>query len=349
MTNNTKPCALLINDVHVSKDNILEFNKNLDEALSVCKSNGIRTLVIGGDLWQSRSSQTLNTLLAVRNALIEAHNNNIEVVIAEGNHCKVDQESILGYGHVFDQYPGIRVVDTFTALKFGKVNLYVMSYFPESGSFQNKLNELLNSIIFSDNNVYILYIHEGINGALSVSSDDELPAKIFQDFDKVLVGHYHNRCVIKNTNIEYIGSSRQHNFGEDEEKGYTILYEDGNTEFIKNEVNIRYKVIEINAKKINDDLIDRLAIIKEDTRYRIKTKINCTGVDAKKIDRNKLIEAGVSKVEIFADEVLTDQCRSASLETKFDKAGIKKEYTSFCNQKEVADVNLGLKYLDKIC
>lgn len=44
---------------------------------------------------------------------------------------------------------------------------------------------------------------------------------------------------IKGTVIEYIGSSRQHNFGEDEDKGYTLLYSDGSYEFIKNHVNIR--------------------------------------------------------------------------------------------------------------
>ena len=53
----------------------------------------------------------------------------------------------------------------------------------------------------------ILYIHEGINGALSTPNEKELPTNIFSDFDTVLVGHYHNRCIIKGTNIEYIGSS----------------------------------------------------------------------------------------------------------------------------------------------
>ena len=31
------PCALLINDIHASKDNIAEFRKNWDEALELCK------------------------------------------------------------------------------------------------------------------------------------------------------------------------------------------------------------------------------------------------------------------------------------------------------------------------
>lgn len=109
-----------------------------------------------------------------------------------------------------------------------------MAYFPEDGSFTERLQEIIdNELSISHTRQNILYIHEGINGALSQPSDKELPAKIFEPFDKILVGHYHNRTKIKNTNIEYIGSSRQHNFGEDEEKGYTILYSDGSHKFVK--------------------------------------------------------------------------------------------------------------------
>ena len=105
------PYALLMNDVHVSKDNIPEFQKNWGEALDICVERGIKELVIGGDLWQSRAAQTLSTLMAVRNALITSESKNIMVTIAEGNHCKVDQEALEGYGHVFAGYPMVDVVD----------------------------------------------------------------------------------------------------------------------------------------------------------------------------------------------------------------------------------------------
>ena len=35
------PSALLLNDIHVSKDNIPEFQKNWDEALYICDQYGI--------------------------------------------------------------------------------------------------------------------------------------------------------------------------------------------------------------------------------------------------------------------------------------------------------------------
>ena len=41
------PSALLLNDIHVSKDNIPEFQKNWDEALYICDQYGIEDMIIG--------------------------------------------------------------------------------------------------------------------------------------------------------------------------------------------------------------------------------------------------------------------------------------------------------------
>lgn len=342
------PSVLLLNDIHVSKDNIPEFQKNWDEAISICKEKGVLDMVIGGDLWLSRSAQTLSTLLAVRQAIIKATNAGITLLIAEGNHDLVDQESLLGYSHIFSEYPHVYVVDDYDILDLSKQTvLYVMSYFPENGSFTQRLKELVkNKVDYSKRN--ILYIHEGINGALAVAREDELPTNIFNDFDRVLVGHYHNRCVIKNTNIEYIGSSRQHNFGEDEEKGYTLLYNDGSYEFIKNQVNTRYKVVDVTADQINDDLFKLLDNIKADGRYKVKVRVSCNSREASSIDKLKLTDAGAAKVELVTEDMTITENVNHALDKKFDKSGIKQEYAVFCSDKGITDVEMGLQYLDKI-
>lgn len=64
--------ALLINDIHVNKDNISDFNQNWDEMLTICKRENIADIVVGGDMFTSRASQTLATLLAVKHALDKA-------------------------------------------------------------------------------------------------------------------------------------------------------------------------------------------------------------------------------------------------------------------------------------
>ena len=338
---------MLINDIHASKDNIPEFHANWDEAVNLCIERNVPEIIVGGDLWLSRSSQTLSTLLAVRQAIIKATNLGIDITLAEGNHDKVDQESLLGYSHIFSEYPYVSVIDDYTALDYGtNLTLYIMSYFPEDGSFEERLEYIVNND-FDSSRHNVLYIHEGINGALATANDKELPSKIFKDFDSVLVGHYHDRCKIKGTNIEYIGSSRQHNFGEDEEKGYTILFEDGSYEFVKNQANTRYKVMDLNIADVNSELLEEISELKESGKYKIKARINCDTTEVSNIDKQKLIEAGATKVEIVTERVEIAEFDSHSLEQKFEKSGIKQEYIGFCSGKEISS-EMGLKYLDKI-
>lgn len=336
------PVALLINDIHVSKDNISDFQLNWDEALNLCKKHKIPEIVVGGDLWQSRSAQTLPVLMAVRQAILKATNDSIEVVIAEGNHDLIDQESYLGYSHIFSHYSLVDVIDDYTIEDITEdVTFAVMSYFPENGGFVNHLNELRSQIEPQNT---ILYIHEGIRGALAQSTDKELPAHIFEDFQKVLVGHYHDRCKV-GKNIEYIGASRQHNFGEDEEKGYTILYSDGSTEFVKNEVNTRYSTLVVTSDNI-EAAKDKIQQLKKEGK-KVRVQVACDSNEAAVVDKKALVELGATKVEIKTESTNIESA-SQTLETKYDKTGIKQEYTTFCEKKEISDVETGLKYLDKI-
>lgn len=336
------PIALLINDIHVNKDNIAEFQLNWDEAIDVCKQRGISEIIVGGDLWTNRAAQTLSILMAVRSAIIKATSNGIDVVLAEGNHDLVDQESMLGYSHIFSEYPGVTVIDDFIIEDIGEnLSLVVMSYFPENGSFLSRLDEVKSTVSPANT---ILYIHEGINGALTTSTSDELPAEGFKEFKKVLVGHYHNRTQV-GKNIFYIGASRQHNFGEDEDKGYTVLYYDGDTEFVKNQVNTRYATVEVELDSINDAKEQIAALIKEGKK--VKVKVECNSDETTTIDRQSFIDMGVSKIEVNTSSVSVASA-TQTLETKYDKAGIKQEYTIFCQKKEISDVATGLKYLDKI-
>lgn len=335
---------LLINDIHLSKDNIPEFHKNWDEALRICKERGIDTIVIGGDLWQSRAGQTLNVLMAAREAILKAKQNGIYVIIEPGNHCKVDPESLLSYNHIFSEYPNVDVIDDYACYDVSEdVVLWLISYFPENGSFTDKLEQVIAKLPADKTN--ILYCHEGINGALSTVSDKELPTNIFKAFDKVLVGHYHNRTIIANGLIEYIGSSRQHNFGEDEKKGYTILNSDGSTEFIQNTVNVQFKTIELTA----DNLEDAKELLQQscDGRTKVRLKISCTSDQAASIDKNTLLELGATKIEVET-EVSMSHAKVQDLNAKFNKEGLKDEYTRFCIQKDIDNVEMGLQYLDKI-
>ena len=344
------PCLLLLNDIHISKDNIPAFKANWQEAIDICRKMDVKEIAIGGDLFFSRAAQTLDVLLAVHDALLTAAEHGIHVTIAEGNHDKVNQENERGYCHVFDQHSNVLVCDEYVSLPLGddcRFVLHMMGYFPEDGSFCTRLDRLKEEAL-DPKRLNFLYIHEGINGALAQPNDKELPAKIFEDFDKVFVGHYHNRTIIDKTRIEYIGSSRQHNFGEDEEKGYTVIYTDGSHEFIKNKVNTRYRVIDVSAERAGLHLMDELREIDADGRYKVKVRVHAPQASMKSVDKAALLDAGATKVELIADDEEMLEVAASSLFEKFDSHRIRETYEEFCREKQIDDVAIGLEYLSKI-
>lgn len=344
------PCLLLLNDIHISKDNIPAFKANWQEAIDICRKMDVKEIAIGGDLFFSRAAQTLDVLLAVHDALLTAAEHGIHVTIAEGNHDKVNQENERGYCHVFDQHSNVLVCDEYVSLPLGdncRFVLHMMGYFPEDGSFCTRLDRLKEEAL-DPKRLNFLYIHEGINGALAQPNDKELPAKIFEKFDKVFVGHYHNRTIIDKTRIEYIGSSRQHNFGEDEEKGYTVIYTDGSHEFIKNKVNTRYRVIDVSAERAGLHLMDELREIDADGRYKVKVRVHAPQAAMKSVDKAALLDAGATKVELIADDEEMLEVAASSLFEKFDSHRIRETYEEFCREKQIDDVAIGLEYLSKI-
>lgn len=334
-----------MNDLHISKDNIVEFQKNWGEALELCKKFKIEDICIGGDVFTARAAQTLSVLLAIKKCFLKAYNDGIYLTVAEGNHDLVNQELIEGYNSLFSPYPGVDVVGDYKVLQWEDCDyaLAMMAYFPERGSFEKRLSELKDKL--SHDNIKlsdtILYIHEEIDGCLgNFHSDSSCPQDWFDGFKSVLVGHIHNRVSLRGTHIEYIGSSRQNNFGEDEEKGYTILYDDGSYEFVKNEVNTRYKNINVDFSDI--DSIE----VENDKRYKIKVKVHCTDAQSKLVDKKAMLEYA-NKVELVTEKTKAVTVNESGINVKFDKNGIKSEYVDFCAEKGI-DSRLGIEYLNKI-
>ena len=343
--------ALLFNDIHASRDNLNEFEKNWDEMLSVCKENGIKHVIIGGDLFQSRASQTLDTLLAVRASIRKAVAMGIKIVLIAGNHDKTDQERYESFNNILEIEKGALCLSpditknylTFHT-KSGQPGVFwMLDYYPESGTALDKIKQISDQVKAGDWNV--LYCHQGISGALSKPSDKELPVSAFEKFDLVLVGHYHDRCHIKGTNIYYIGASRQHTYGEDEEKGYTI-FSDGITKFVKNLVNIRFATVECNLKDVESfTAASRNRKLLDDPLYRVRLRVHAEPDET--VDKDKYLAMGYNKVEVVDESIQANQTTEQSLETKYDKGEIKKEYAQFCINEGV-DPELGMTYLEKI-
>lgn len=336
-----KAFALLVNDLHINKDNISEFVVNFEEVCSVCEDRNIDKILIGGDLFTTRSSQALASMLTVYNCLQNAgRDKGLEIHIVNGNHDKPDLSSVNGWCNLFAHLPKVHVYDTGVTFQMSSQEMLMMlPYFPEDDKMQDVVRQCLEETSTPEHTT--LYLHSGIHGALGdFDVPHELPTELLTPFKQVLVAHYHNRTTIKNTNIHYIGSSRAHNFGEDEEKGYTIIYTDGSTEFIKNEVNVRYVTEELAIGDLKDWKN------RYDARYKVRLKIRCTAAEADIVDREELISRGAHKIE-FVTERLKAVEQPINIEESFDTNDLQQEYSKFCKDKKISS-KLGIEYLNKI-
>lgn len=344
---------LLSNDWHVEPGNIKDFNLNWDEMLEQCEANDVKTAVIGGDMFTSRSSQTLDVLMAVKYALLRAASFGIDVYIALGNHDLLDQEATYGYPSLYDAMDNVVIINDKPAImpidSHGELNLVVMRYWKEADTFLDKLDDLDYMLekkgIRREN--CILYVHEGIAGGLGdFVASGEIEPKVFKGFRNVLAAHYHFVKKIKGTNVEYIGSSRQKSHGEEGPQGYTLLFSDGSYSFIENDVNTRYITFEFSYDDLNDDWLDKIRDYHDDD-YKVRVKLKCTESQVKTIDKDALFDAGVTKLEVETEETVKEKVTDEDLGKKFDARGIRDEYESYCDEKNVSST-LGMKYLNMI-
>lgn len=342
------PFGILINDWHIGKDTVQQSIENWDDMLNYCEEFNVGRVFVGGDVFLSRVAQNLNVLLAVQQCFKKTTQKGIELIVAPGNHDKVSLEDTRSYCYVFSDMCGLHIVDEYEKFCNGDVDLHIMPYFPENGSFKKRLKDVVKEL--DEDVINLLYIHEGINGGLGRSDETnnkELPTHIFEDFDDVFVAHYHNRAEIGN-NIHYIGSSRQHNFGEDINKGYTIVFEDGTFDFLPNRVNLKYITIKVDFEDINESLFHEIKIAKDDG-CRVRVIVCCKSSQKKLINKNEIKDAGAAKVEIEEELAKDKKTTSKAGYVKFtSKKNIETAYKTFADDKNLEDPELGLRYIDKI-
>ena len=118
---------------------------------------------------------------------------------------------------------------------------------------------------------------------------------MFKQFDLVVVGHYHDRQLIGDR-VHYIGSSHQANFGEDEAKGFGIVWSDCTIEYEQTQFP-KYVKTYLDAKDKHGlrDILEMVNDEDKDTIYTNKHRVIITGNkdDVEAFDTTALRMAGI--------------------------------------------------------
>jgi len=197
----------------------------------------------------------------------------------------------------------------------------------------------------------ILLTHTVFNG--SVNNDhsvmeSKINYELVKYFNLVLSGHYHDHHqVYKNT--FHLPSIQQNNFGENREKGFTILYSDLTFEIVDS-VFKEYVTVEYDCGMGacgNEKLLKRLhQAVKDDVEKGKYVRLRLKGDETllKSLNVTDLKEIGI-KVEKKPNEI---NCNVATNEIiTIDNKSMVDKFKEFC-ENETLDYEVGVNYLNQI-
>lgn len=351
-----KPLVIMITDTHLKEENIQTVVDAFSEAMVEALSRDMTTVYCLGDVFESRKGQLSKLLSAFEDVLDLYQDNGVTLVSCVGNHDKTDYSHIYSFLSPFRHHPAFHLVSVYETFQIDENTTFsLLSFFDDVLYLQyiTKLKEQLAQE--SPGKRHLLGTHIGISGVRMHSGEEfkseKINKEIFSFFDSVYVGHFHDAGQYFN-NVNYIGSAFQHNYGEDMDKGLSLINsysKDGKDDFYCERILLpsapKYRKIEIAVNDITEKEIANLTTLKQDYfNDHIRVVLVGTEAEIKSFDKSSLMSVGID-VKVKTNKI--DRLEVESNVHMFDNENIKSQFNIFC-EKLSLDLVKGKSYLDKI-
>ena len=351
------PIFILLNDIHIDKSNGELVKDIFRQVIDIAVQKDISYIIIGGDVFTNRSGQPLDCLNTFQDILDMTAEKDIIINVIPGNHDKTDADDERSY---VDVYRGNRL---FTIIREGCSKIIggcPVAFVPYFGDEKwkkefNKARGITEDQYqegdIDGNTPAFLITHIAIDGVRNNDGSEvfnDLKPGMFDLYTKVFVGHYHNASKI-GKNVYYTGSAYQKDFGENiTDKGCTIVYDDGNFEFVPLKFPKYIKhIINVNDSETLRNLIEKY----EGEEYNhIRFIIRGRKVDASKIDINGIESKGIQcQFESVEEKEAIDNSVDADA-LNYDKRSVTKDFIKFCSENNIkgAHMKYGLSLIKNL-
>jgi len=340
--------GIFITDTHLSPVTF-DINQSIFQQVRK-KANelGLQKVYHGGDIFDNRKAQPLSVLKMFEKILDDFYDDNIDLVAIPGNHDKNDYKSEDSYLDPFKHHPAFKLITKIGAEALNnKFDLILLPYFSESDTYMTYFAEA--DKILKGSKKYFLLTHIAVNGVKNNDGskvDNNIKKELFAKYKNVLIGHYHNQSVICN-NITYIGSAYQHNFGEDNKKGFYVIEDDGELTFIK-AIFPEYKKVIIELATTTPMMAEKLINEHKSNIDRMRFVFRGTYEQVNSIDKNLYTKNGI---DVKFESAELQQGVEEAIDNKFvtfDKSSIESEFKTFCKKNEIKKIEVGEKYIKQI-
>jgi DNA repair exonuclease SbcCD nuclease subunit len=333
----------LFTDLHITLYNEKEVLYIIRQIIDVCNVKHIKQAICIGDVFESRKSQPLLCLKTFEKILIMFNEAKIHLICLSGNHDKTNYQSEDSFLDPFQNWPNFKLIRKYEFIDDNYGRFHFIPYFDEETTYLSYLNRV---DYLKDGKNY-LFTHIGIDGVINNDGNNVYnPVKkdLFKGFDKVFIGHFHNQSKV-GKNIFYIGSIMPKDFGEDNNKGCSILNGDGSHEHITLSFK-KYEKVVVNVDNFTKDkeqeLLKKYSNHNDNIRFEFigdpskiksldKMKFETVGIDV--VTKNKEVEETVNVAE--HDKFVTFD----------DKMILEQEFPEFCEKNELTDIEIGTNYL----
>ena len=264
---------ILFSDLHLKPESEqVALGEVLPGIRAACRRHDDKVVGFLGDWWHLRYAVDVRLQNAVRDELLRWQQDGIELIVLVGNHDQVD---VAGRNamEVFGDLPHVTVV---SEPRWRDDGLWI--------PYRVRRQDIVAALLLPKPRASIpsvLFMHHGVRGAMmnsQVADTEGLELDLFQNFDTILCGHYHQRQQV-GTKLHYVGSPWQTKADEiGQSKGYAV-WNGGVLHYYDAAWGPRhYKVVVGSADQVVDLSMVRAC-------DKVKIEITDAGVDAEKIAR----------------------------------------------------------------
>ena len=337
-----KVIAVISTDWHLKSGNMREIMDLVSQQVEVARTHGCDSLFCLGDVFDSRVSQreeVLNTFTDILDMLDE---NGMRLYCIPGNHDKTDYTGDRSFLSPFAYHPALVLFEIPTFYILGGLPLFFMPFY-DTDVWMPRLSESWGSV----RGASILMSHVAVNG--SVNNDGSTvesritPTFLKERFRRVYLGHYHNAQEVAE-GIIHLPSIQQNNFGEDPEKGFALLFGDGDFEFVKSSFK-EYVNVKVDANAMTKSDMAELLKLNADGRKHVKVEVTGSEAKLKTISEELFSENGIVLKKKRKD-LDTDIAVIENATSELSKAGVKELFNRFCEEKGY-DRETGYEFLKK--
>lgn len=314
--------ALIFTDLHlndINKELCLSF---IDKLIKYAKDKQVPYIIFMGDMVDVRRGPSEVSLNAIYNIFYKFSNSGLKdnLKYFPGNHDKFIEEGESSYLELFVHlcphlYRNIEVIE-------GKNYNYLFFPYFEGKYFEIAIDKLQQLKLEKPTILFAHYMYE------------QIPIEIKRKFVKVFLGHNHDRSEFPNG--MYLGSCFPQNFSEDNQKGFTVLYDDLTVELIT------FSSQEYITQKININIFEEEQIREYIQNFKDKNpnkllKIEFVGYN-KDISNlknfcKKLNIYYTSKIE---NNVINEKEEILNI-SQFSPNQIKQQFENFCEENTIQE------------